>query len=124
MGSNSDLYTLKKAKRAEKDAPSISLNKLKKHLKVFKRGNQFYDTTRFGYPEIRVYHKAGKAKRSSRYLLKCGCCNEKLEIYYADDGLEIGGINGAIEDWREILLPLLLIEVRGEKLVDKRKRKK
>ena len=49
---------------------------------------------------------------------------DKGAVVYADDGLEIGGINGAIEDWREILLPLLLIEVRGEKLVDKRKRKK
>jgi len=93
-------------------------------MKTLKRTNRFYDTTRFGHPEIRVYHKAGKAKRSPRYLLKCGCCNEKLEIHYAEDGLEIGGVNGAIEDWREILLPLLLIEEKGEKLADKRKRKK
>ena len=39
--------------------------------------------------------------------LKCGCCDEKLEIYYTDDGLEINGVNGAMDDWREILLPLL-----------------
>lgn len=56
-----------------------------------------------------------------RYLLKCGCCDEKLEIYYSDEGLEIGGVNGAIEDWREILLPLLLIEEKGDKLIDRRK---
>jgi len=56
-----------------------------------------------------------------RYLLKCGCCDEKLEIYYADDGLEIGGVNGEIEDWREILVPLLLIEQKGDKLIDRRK---
>ena len=49
-----------------------------------------------------------------RYLLKCGCCDEKLEIYYDDDGLEINGVNGAIEDWREILLPLLLIEKKDD----------
>ncbi len=42
-----------------------------------------------------------------RYLLKCGCCANKLEIYYDRDGLEIGGVNGAIADWREILMPLL-----------------
>ncbi len=63
----------------------------------------------------------------NRYLLKCGCCDQKIEIYYSDDGLEIGGVNGAIEDWREILLPLLLIEQRGGKLIDRckliRKRK-
>ena len=40
-----------------------------------------------------------------------------MEIYYSDDGLEINGVNGAIEDWRDILLPLLLIEEKGGKLV-------
>ena len=79
-------------------------------MKIPKRSNRLYDTSRFGQPQIRVYHKKGKGKKGPRHLLKCGCCEEKLEIYYADDGLEIGGVNGAIEDWREILLPLLLIE--------------
>ena len=88
---------------------------------ILKRPNRFYDTTHFGQPEIRVYHKTGKGKKSPRYLLKCGCCEEKLEIYYADDGLEIGGVNGTIEDWREILLPLLLIEHKGKKFADKSK---
>jgi len=90
---------------------------------ILKRRNRFYDTTRFGQPEIRVYHKAGKGKKSPRYLLKCGCCQEKLQIYYADDGLEIGGVNGTIEDWREILLPLLLIEQKGRKFRDRIRRR-
>jgi hypothetical protein len=85
-----------------------------------KRRNRFYDTARFGQPEIRVYHRKGIRKKSPRYLLKCGCCEEKLEIYYSDDGLEIAGVNGAIEDWREILLPLLLVERRGTKLVGRK----
>ena len=89
-------------------------------MKILKRKNRFYDTARFGQPQIRVFHKAGKGTRCPRYLLKCGCCSEKLEIYYAEDGLEIGGVNGAIEDWREILLPLLLIEQKGNRLVDKK----
>jgi hypothetical protein len=59
----------------------------------------------------------------TRYLLKCGCCGEKVEIYYGDDGLEINGVNGTIEDWREILLPLLLIEQQGEQFVDQRNSK-
>jgi hypothetical protein len=88
---------------------------------ILKRANRFYDTTRFGQPEIRVYHKTGKGKKTPRYLLKCGCCQEKLQIYYADDGLEIGGVNGAIEDWREILLPLLLIEHKGGKFPGRNK---
>jgi hypothetical protein len=41
-----------------------------------------------------------------------------LEIFYSDDGLEIGAVNGALEDWREILLPVLLIERRGGQLID------
>jgi len=76
-------------------------------MKIQERSNRFYDTTRFGQPQIRVYHRKGKGKRSPRYLLKCGCCEQQLEIYYAEDGLEIGGVNGTIEDWRELLLPLL-----------------
>jgi len=75
--------------------------------KTLKRKNKFYDTKRFGQPQIRIYHKKGTGKKTPRYLLKCGCCDEKLEIYYADDGLEINGVNGSIDDWREILLPLL-----------------
>jgi hypothetical protein len=88
-------------------------------MKVLHRQNRFYDTTRFGQPAIRLYHKKAKGKRSPRYLLKCGCCEAKLEIYYAEDGLEIGGVNGAIEDWREILLPLLLVERKEKRFLDK-----
>ncbi len=79
-------------------------------MKIRRRSNRIYDTTRFGQPQIRVYHKKAIKKRGPRYLLKCGCCGEKIEVYYAGDGLEIGGVNGALEDWREILLPLLKID--------------
>ena len=65
-----------------------------------------------GFWDIRVYHRKGTKKKSPRYLFKCGCCNEKLEIYYDKDGkdLEINGVNGSIENWRELLLPLLGVE--------------
>jgi hypothetical protein len=33
-----------------------------------------------------------------------------VEIYYNTDGLEINGVNGSLENWREILLPLLGIK--------------
>jgi hypothetical protein len=79
-------------------------------MKISERINRFYDTSRFGQPQIRVYHKKKEGKKCPRYLLKCGCCDQRLEIYYAEDGLEIGGVNGAIEDWREILLPLLRVK--------------
>jgi hypothetical protein len=64
--------------------------------------------------DIRIYHKAAKGIKSPRYLLKCGCCDEKLEIHYSEDGLEINGVNGSIENWREILLPLLEIKESQE----------
>lgn len=89
-------------------------------MKIKKRSNRFYDTSQYGYPQIRVYHKKGSGKKSPRYLLKCGCCEERVEIYYGDDCLEINGVNGSIDDWRDILLPLLLIEKKGDKLVAKK----
>ncbi len=90
-------------------------------MAALKRTNRIYDTSRFGQPQIRVYHKKGVGKKMPRYLLKCGCCEERVEIYYSDDdGLEINGVNGAIDDWREILLPLLLIEQQGDRVVDRR----
>lgn len=82
-----------------------------------KRSNSFYDTSRFEYAQIRVYHKAARGKHAPRYLLKCGDCDERLEIHYGEDGLEIGGVHGSIEDWREILLPLLLIEEKNGRLI-------
>ncbi len=87
-------------------------------MKTLKRSNRFYDTSRFGQPAIRVFHRKARDKQSPRYLLKCGCCEKKIEIYYADDGLEIGGVNGAIDDWREILLPLLFIQDRHGRFID------
>ncbi len=93
-------------------------------MKILTRSNRIYDTTRFGQPEIRLRHLPGKGKKCPRYVLRCGCCAESLQLYYADDGLEIGGVNGAIEDWREILLPLLLIERRGRRFVDVSRKEK
>ena len=79
-------------------------------MQIQKRTNRFYYTRPNGYPQIRVYHKKGAGKKMPRYLLKCGCCDEKIEIHYDKEGLEINGVNGSIGDWREILLPLLRIE--------------
>ena len=71
------------------------------------RKNRLYSIRPDGYPQIRVYHKKAKGKKTARYLLKCGCCENKAEVWYDHEGLEIGGVHGSIEDWREILLPLL-----------------
>ena len=60
--------------------------------------------------QMRVYHRKQKSKRSPRYLLKCGCCDESVEIDYGNGTLEINGVLGSLDDWRSILLPLLEIE--------------
>ena len=82
-----------------------------------KRSNRFYDTSRFEYPQIRVYHRAARGRQAPRYMLKCGDCDAKIEIHYGEDGLEIAGVHGSIEDWREVLLPLLLIEEKNGRLI-------
>lgn len=88
-------------------------------MKIVKRSNRFYNTRPEGYPQIRVLHKKGSGKKMPRYLLKCGCCQEKLEIYYDNEGLEINGVNGSLDDWREILCPLLRGEQEDFKLITK-----
>ena len=63
---------------------------------------------------IRVSHRPARklrqARISPRYVLRCGCCDRSVEIYYDTDGLEINGVNGSLENWREIPLPLLGIK--------------
>jgi len=62
---------------------------------------------RKGYAALRVWRRKGGAKRSPRLLVKCGDCENALEVFYDQDALEIGGVHGSVENWREILLPLL-----------------
>jgi hypothetical protein len=72
--------------------------------------NKMAITRSDGHWQIRVSNKEQKGKKSPSYILKCGCCNEKVEIFYDGEDLEINGVNGSIENWREILLPLLNIK--------------
>ncbi len=57
--------------------------------------------------KLRIYHKKGAKRLAPRYLIKCGCCDEKVEIYYDKHGLEINGVNASVAEWRKILDPLL-----------------
>jgi hypothetical protein len=65
-----------------------------------------------GYAALRVWQRTGRKKQSSRLLLKCGDCDNSLEIYYDSEALEIGGVHGSVKNWREILLPLLSKQTR------------
>lgn len=71
-----------------------------------------------GDSAIRVSHSAerkrGEGQISPRYLLRCGCCDRAVQVYYDNESLEINGVNGSIENWREILLPLLRLRRRGK----------
>ncbi len=67
-----------------------------------------------GYFDIRVFHRSQRAKKDPRFLFKCGCCGEKLEVYYGGDSLEINGVMGSVQNWRELLLPLLNRTLRGQ----------
>ena len=57
---------------------------------------------------LRVSHRKSRGKKAARYLIKCGCCDESVEICYDAYGLEINGVNASLRQWREILLPLLM----------------
>lgn len=63
-----------------------------------------------GIPLPRIYHRKARGKKSARYLVKCGDCDNSFEIYYGpkdDDTLEIGGVFASKREWRKIFLPLL-----------------
>lgn len=66
---------------------------------------------------LRITKRVRKNLISPRFLVRCGCCEESLEIYYNDkptrnphrDSLEINGVNGTVDQWRKVLLPLLKV---------------
>ena len=56
---------------------------------------------------LRVFHRKASGLKSPRCRVKCGCCDEQFEIYYHGDSLEINGVQASVENWREVLVPLL-----------------
>lgn len=69
-----------------------------------------------GIPIPRIYHSKAGEKKSARYLVKCGDCDNSIKIYYGpkdDDTVEIGGVLTSKKEWRKILLPLLEREEKG-----------
>lgn len=81
----------------------MEIKKIKKHPLDHIDNKKIVQKRPEGTFGIRLYHNKGE----KRYLLKCGCCDENVEIYYSKDTLEINGVIGSIENWREVLLPLL-----------------
>lgn len=60
-----------------------------------------------GVLPMRITHRKQQGTRGPRYLIRCGCCDERVEIYYDEDTLEINGVMGSLQQWRSILMPLL-----------------
>jgi len=60
-----------------------------------------------GIPIPRIYHKNAVGKKGARYLIKCGDCENSIEVYYEGNELEIGGVEATKATWKKILLPLL-----------------
>jgi hypothetical protein len=80
--------------------------------KQLKPGQKMYVMRPDGFPALRVWHRKGRAKQSPRLRIKCGDCENALEVFYDEEALEIGGVHGSSENWREILLPLLRPKAR------------
>ena len=81
-----------------------------------------FDNKKLGAP--RLYWKKEKGKKSGCVTVKCGDCNNKVEIYIPnkfeiqregkDATLEIGGVIGSIEFWQK-LLDEIIKRVKKEK---------
>jgi len=60
-----------------------------------------------GQWKLRIWHRQGRGRQSPRYLVKCGDCQNRLEIFYDEVGLEIGGVHASRQEWARLLGPLL-----------------
>lgn len=72
-----------------------------------RQNRKLFQPRRDGYPALRVWHKKGTGQKLPRLLIKCGDCDHELAVFYDKEALEIGGVHASVENWREILLPLL-----------------
>lgn len=63
----------------------------------------------------RVWRRKGTKVKSPRLLVKCGCCNQSIEIYYdcmvppGDDLIEINGVLASKKEWKKIFKEVGLI---------------
>ena len=56
---------------------------------------------------LRIFKRKGEAKHSPRLLIKCGCCDQSVEIHHDAETLEINGVFASLDEWRRLLDPLL-----------------
>lgn len=76
------------------------------------------EDTKSGKLPLRTTYRQPKGVKSGRLLIKCGCCDERLEVHPdafvlppdADPHrtfIEINGVDGSVDQWRQIFGPLL-----------------
>ncbi len=59
-------------------------------------------------------HRTPRSSVSARIRVKCGCCNEAVDIHHDDNlcsvsgnTLKINGVMGTLAQWRQVFAPLL-----------------
>lgn len=59
--------------------------------------------------KLREFLSKERRRSNVRLLLKCGCCEESVEIHYAstDDLIEINGVCASRTEWLRVLGPIL-----------------
>ena len=55
-----------------------------------------------GFCIPRCYWRKAKCKRSPSVNIKCGDCDEKVEISYGNDWLEINGVIASTRWWKQL----------------------
>lgn len=76
------------------------------------------DANGAGHP-LRITRRAGRGRRMPRIRVKCGCCDKAVEICVDEepagdpsmDTLRINGVMGTVDQWRQVLLPLLDVKI-------------
>lgn len=92
---------------------------------MIKEQRKSHKHDKYRVPEVRVFARKGKKNTGPYLLIKCGCHHEdSFKIYYFEPDysknipdimdLEIAGVYGELDNWREIFLPLLGIEKWGK----------
>ena len=56
---------------------------------------------------LRVFERKANRKKGARLLIKCGCCDQSVEVYFGHGTLEINGVIASVPEWRRVLGPLL-----------------
>jgi hypothetical protein len=87
-----------------------------------KKRNPILENKKLGYATPRCWWSKSKKKISAKVLIKCGDCDNKLEIYYdkrkvknpidqaINDQIEINGVFADKKWWKELFKEIGIIQ--------------